>query len=83
MKFTLSWLKHFLDTKDSLENIVSRLTMIGLEVEGVIDRRLELQNFEVVQILENKILRMCAIKRVTSNKGGGTPGVDGEIWKEP
>jgi len=35
------------------------------------------------EILENKILRMCAIKRVTSNKGGGTPGVDGEIWKEP
>lgn len=35
------------------------------------------------EILENKLLRICAIKRVTSNQGGGTPGVDGETWKKP
>ncbi len=37
MKFTLSWLKDHLDTDASLEEIVERLTMIGLEVEAVDD----------------------------------------------
>jgi len=35
------------------------------------------------EILENKQLRICAVKRVTSNKGGSTPGIDGITWKEP
>ncbi len=34
MKFTLSWLKEHLDTDASLEEIVERLTMIGLEVDN-------------------------------------------------
>ena len=38
MKFTLSWLKDHLDTTASLDTIVERLTMIGLEVEGVEDK---------------------------------------------
>lgn len=52
MKFTLSWLKSFLDTTASLEEITSNLTMIGLEVEEVVDRRAELADFEVAEILE-------------------------------
>lgn len=52
MKFTLLWLKNFLDTDASLEEIVNRLTMIGLEVEEVIDKRTELVDFEIAQILE-------------------------------
>ena len=35
MKFTLSWLKDHLDTEASLDEIVEKLTMIGLEVESV------------------------------------------------
>ena len=35
MKLTLSWLKDHLDTDASLDDIVSKLTMIGLEVERV------------------------------------------------
>ncbi|SMC84533.1 phenylalanyl-tRNA synthetase beta subunit [Fulvimarina manganoxydans] len=38
MKFTLSWLKDHLETDASLEEIVERLTSIGLEVESVDDR---------------------------------------------
>lgn len=38
MKFTLSWLKDHLDTDASLDEIVEKLTMIGLEVESVDDR---------------------------------------------
>ncbi|MCG6856639.1 MAG: phenylalanine--tRNA ligase subunit beta [Salaquimonas sp.] len=38
MKFTLSWLKEHLETDASLDEIVEKLTMIGLEVEAVDDR---------------------------------------------
>ncbi|MEO0543018.1 MAG: phenylalanine--tRNA ligase subunit beta [Pseudomonadota bacterium] len=38
MKFTLSWLKDHLETDATLEEIVDRLTMIGLEVEEVDDK---------------------------------------------
>lgn len=51
MRFTLSWLKHFLDTDKSLEQITDTLTAIGLEVEAVVDRRQELSQFEVAYII--------------------------------
>src|SRR5258705_8324449 len=35
VKFTLSWLKEHLDTDATLDEIVAKLTMIGLEVESV------------------------------------------------
>ncbi len=38
MKFTLSWLKDHLETDASLDEIVERLTSIGLEVEHVDDK---------------------------------------------
>ena len=38
MKFTLSWLKDHLETDATLDEIVERLTMIGLEVESVDDK---------------------------------------------
>ena len=68
MKFTLLWLKNFLDTDASLEEITNRLTMIGLEVEEIIDRRTELAAFEVAEILETTShpdadkLRVCKVK---------------------
>ncbi|WP_342271912.1 phenylalanine--tRNA ligase subunit beta [Candidatus Tisiphia endosymbiont of Parasteatoda lunata] len=51
MKFTLSWLKKFLDTESSVEEIADCLTMLGLEVEEIVDRRTELKDFEVAHIL--------------------------------
>lgn len=68
MKFTLNWLKSFLDTEASLEKIVETLTIIGLEVEEVIDRREELAVFEVAEIIdaaphpEADKLRVCQVK---------------------
>ncbi|WP_029620728.1 phenylalanine--tRNA ligase subunit beta [Pseudorhizobium marinum] len=38
MKFTLSWLKDHLDTEATLDEICTRLTSIGLEVEDVDDK---------------------------------------------
>ncbi len=38
MKFTLSWLKDHLDTEAGLDEICSRLTEIGLEVDAVDDK---------------------------------------------
>jgi phenylalanyl-tRNA synthetase beta chain len=38
MKFTLSWLKDHLDTDATLDEICTRLTAIGLEVEDVDDK---------------------------------------------
>lgn len=52
MKFTLSWLKRQLDTEASLDAIVDRLTMLGLEVEGVEDPAKKLAVFSVAKVLE-------------------------------
>ena len=51
MKFTLSWLKDHLETTASLEEITKRLTMLGLEVEGVHDRAKGLENFVVAEVV--------------------------------
>lgn len=52
MKFTLSWLKKFLQTNASFEEILVALTDVGLEVEEVIDKSKELSAFKVAEILE-------------------------------
>jgi len=54
MKFTLSWLKQFLETSASITEIAESLTAIGLEVEEVIDKAAELQKFEVAYITNAK-----------------------------
>lgn len=54
MKFTLSWLKKFLDTEASVVEIGQCLTDLGLEVEEIIDRSLELKDFEVAHIIATK-----------------------------
>lgn len=52
MKFTLSWLKDHLDTDATLDEVVERLTMLGLEVEGVEDRAKGLEDFVIGEVLE-------------------------------
>ncbi len=51
MKFTLRWLKEYLDTDASLDEIVDALNTIGLEVEEVKDPGAELKDFTVARIL--------------------------------
>lgn len=52
MKFTLSWLKAHLDTDASLTEITDRLTMLGLELEGVEDRAATLKPFRIAHVIE-------------------------------
>lgn len=52
MKFSLSWLKTWLDTKASLEDILATLNKIGLEVEGVTNKAEALKPFTIAQIIE-------------------------------
>lgn len=52
MRFTLHWLKEFLDTSANLDTVTQALTAIGLEVESVTDKAGELVAFEVAAILE-------------------------------
>ena len=42
MKFTISWLKEHLETKALDEEIINKLTAIGLEVEEVQDAKCSL-----------------------------------------
>ena len=51
MKFTLSWLKEHLDTDASLDEIVSKLTMIGLEVEHLNDPAKALAPFVIANVV--------------------------------
>ncbi len=67
MKFTLSWLKDHLATDATLDEIVDKLTMIGLEVESVEDRVKEYEPFRVVRVLSAEKhpnadrLRVCIV----------------------
>lgn len=51
MKFTLSWLKDHLETEAPLEDILAKLTLIGLEVEEVSDPADTLGNFIIAKII--------------------------------
>lgn len=67
MKFTLSWLKEHLETTASLEEIVTTLTRIGLEVEGVEDRGAALAPYRIAAVLTAEPhpaadrLRVCTV----------------------
>ena len=52
MKFTFSWLKAHLDTEATLDEILTALNTIGLEVEGVEDRGAALANFRIAHVVE-------------------------------
>ena len=67
MKFTIDWLKEHLDTQATLNQIVEKLTMVGLEVEKVTDRAKGLETFVVGYVVEAKQhpnadrLRVCQV----------------------
>lgn len=54
MKFTLKWLKQFLVTDANLIDITQALTDLGLEVESIIDRSVELKDFIIAEIIDIK-----------------------------
>ncbi len=51
MKFTISWLKEHLDTKYKENNIIDKLTDIGLEVESFDNINSELESFKIARIV--------------------------------
>ncbi len=51
MKFTLSWLRDHLQTDASLDQILEKLTIIGLEVEDVLDPASSMAPFVVAEVL--------------------------------
>src|SRR3954463_3708423 len=74
MKFTLAWLKEHLDTDASLDEIVTKLTMIGLEVESVDDKAKLLAPYVIAKVVDAKQhpnadrLRVCMV-----DTGDGKP----------
>ncbi len=52
MKFSLSWLKTWLQTEATLEQIVTTLSAIGLEVESVENRAESLAPFVIAEVIE-------------------------------
>src|SRR5271166_6718335 len=68
MKFTLSWLKDHLQTDASLDEIAAKLTLIGLEVEGIEDPAAKLGDFTIAHVLEAEPhpnadkLRVCKVE---------------------
>ncbi len=51
MKFSLEWLRDFLDTPAGVAEIAARLNAIGLEVEGIEDPAEKLAGFRVAEVL--------------------------------
>src|ERR1700733_741333 len=67
MKFTLSWLKEYLDTDEPLERLADKLTMIGLEVEHIEDKAKALAPFTIARVISAEQhpnadrLRVCMV----------------------
>ena len=73
MKLTLSWLKDHLDTDATLDQIVERLTAIGLEVEHV-DDKAGLKPFVIARVLTaNKHPDADKLQVLTVDTGAGDP----------
>ena len=51
MKFSLEWLRYFLDTEASTAEIAAKLNAIGMEVEGIEDPAERLAGFRVAHVL--------------------------------
>ena len=73
MKFTLSWLTDHLETDADLATIVEKLSLIGLEVEGVEDPAAKLAPFTVARVISAEQhpnadrLRVCQVE--TADQG--------------
>jgi len=67
VKFTLSWLKEHLTTDSPLDEIVEKLTIIGLEVERVENKAKDLAPFTVARVVSAEKhpnadkLRVCMV----------------------
>ena len=73
MKFTLSWLKEHIETSADLSSIESTLNSIGLEVEKIEDKTIQLSSFKVAKVIDVKKhpdadrLNVCNVKTINGN----------------
>lgn len=74
MKFTLPWLKDYLETTASLPEILDAMTMAGLEVEEAHDPKEALKQFTVCRIVSAKQhpnadkLQVCQVETIDGMK---------------
>lgn len=74
MKLSLGWLKEYLTTSASLDEICTALTNIGLEVESCEDKAKTLAAFEVAKIIEatphenSSKLQICKVETAASKE---------------
>ena len=52
MKFSLSWLKEYLDTEADIHTVADCLNRIGLEVEGIENPADKLAAFKIAKVLK-------------------------------
>ena len=73
MIISLSWLKNHLSTKANLNQIVERLTKVGLEVESVKKPKNDLDDFVICKIIKSQKhpnadkLKLCDVDVGTGN----------------
>lgn len=74
MKFSLSWLKHYLVTEASVEEISATLNSIGIEVEGIENPAEKLAGFKVAKVLTaEKHPQADKLQVLTVDMGDGKP----------
>ena len=54
MRFSIGWLKDYLEFESSTEELCEKLTQIGLEVENIFDVKQNLKDFVVVKVNEKE-----------------------------
>ncbi|MXP40075.1 phenylalanine--tRNA ligase subunit beta [Altererythrobacter soli] len=74
MKFSLGWLKYFLETEASAAEIAGALNRIGIEVEGIEDPADKLVGFRVAEVLTARPHPDAdKLQVLTVNTGEGEP----------
>ena len=63
MKVTLNWLKQYVDFNWSPEELTERLTMLGLEVEGVVKLGGEFAGIVVAQVVTRDKALVARLQR--------------------
>jgi len=74
MKFPLSWLRQYLDTQASVEELAAKLNAIGLEVEGIENPAEKLAGFRIARVLTaDKHPQADKLQVLTVDSGDGQP----------
>jgi phenylalanyl-tRNA synthetase beta chain len=74
MKFSLSWLKYYLETDATVEQVADTLNRIGLEVEGIENPAERLAGFTVTRVLTaERHPQADKLQVLTVDSGDGVP----------